>query len=107
MTPSIQVDSTSTTTMPNSFDFTALKEQASKLLSKSTIIHPLASLQSHELVIISRVVREYNSSKVLAFRRILLREPPKALVVPYLQAELAGTPLPQAPIRYGQVSVWS
>ncbi|KAK4702051.1 hypothetical protein P7C70_g4176, partial [Phenoliferia sp. Uapishka_3] len=64
--------------------------------------HPLAALRADEMVIISRVVKSFNPTKTLAFRRILLIEPAKALVVPYLKAELAGTRLPPAPPRYGQ-----
>ncbi|KAL8277071.1 hypothetical protein RQP46_010499 [Phenoliferia psychrophenolica] len=64
--------------------------------------HPLAALRSDEMAIISRVVKAYNPSKTCAFRRILLVEPPKALVVPILKAELAGTRLPPAPARLGQ-----
>lgn len=102
MAPSIQIDSVPIAST-NSFDFSTMKKEAAKLLPKSIPqIHPLASLQPHELVLISRVVKEYNPSKVLAFRRVLLREPPKEVVVPYLQAELLNKPLPRLPARYGQ-----
>ncbi|KAM0756094.1 primary amine oxidase [Meredithblackwellia eburnea MCA 4105] len=64
--------------------------------------HPLATLRPDEMATISRVVKEFNSHKQVQFRRVLLSEPPKALVVPYLKAELAGSRLPPLPPRYGQ-----
>lgn len=65
--------------------------------------HPLSTLQPDELRVAARVVKEYNSTKKCLFRRILLIEPPKNEVVPYLEAELAGKPLPKPPIRRAQV----
>ncbi|BGP32212.1 hypothetical protein JCM10296v2_003992 [Rhodotorula toruloides] len=64
--------------------------------------HPLSTLQPDELRVAARVVKEYNSTKKCLFRRILLIEPPKKEVVPYLEAELAGKPLPKPPIRRAQ-----
>ncbi|POY74648.1 putative Primary-amine oxidase [Rhodotorula taiwanensis] len=65
-------------------------------------VHPLASLQPDELRIAARVVKAANPGKVCLFRRILLIEPPKSGVVPVLEAEIAGEPLPQGPIRRSQ-----
>ncbi|GJN94178.1 hypothetical protein Rhopal_007252-T1 [Rhodotorula paludigena] len=65
-------------------------------------VHPLASLQEDELRTITRLVKEHNPGQVCSFRRALLIEPPKAEVVPYLEAELEGRPRPRPPIRRGQ-----
>ncbi|KAM0750784.1 primary amine oxidase [Meredithblackwellia eburnea MCA 4105] len=64
--------------------------------------HPLAQLTAEELKTIAQVAKSLSPNKKLSFRRIYLAEPEKALVVPYLKAELAGTPLPKAPPRIGQ-----
>ncbi|ORY81288.1 primary amine oxidase [Leucosporidium creatinivorum] len=74
----------------------------SRATTKASTLHPLAALTPDELTTISRVVKSYNASKTCLFRRCLLVEPPKALVVPYLQAELSGAPLPPVPTRRGQ-----
>lgn len=66
--------------------------------------HPLSALNKAELEVIARLTKQHNPNKTVQFRRIYLKEPPKALVVPYLEAELAGTALPEPPARIGQVS---
>lgn len=76
-------------------------------------LHPLAALREHELVKIAKAVKvsqylshanvqDYNPNETCAFRRILLVEPRKKAVVPYLEAELAGTALPAPPKRFGK-----
>ncbi|KAI5480277.1 primary-amine oxidase [Pseudohyphozyma bogoriensis] len=62
-------------------------------------LHPLSSLTKEEQQLAVSIVKAYNKGKQLSFRRVYLCEPEKALVVPYLKAQNAGTSLPAPPPR--------
>lgn len=60
--------------------------------------HPLLNLNPDEIrrasQIVSRVVREKKgTSYPIRFKSVTLHEPPKALLLPYLDAESAGVPV--------------
>lgn len=69
--------------------------------SKSSSGHPLKLLADHEISAASSILLKYLSdldkkegkqpSKV-HFKNVSLHDPPKALLLPYLDAESAGTP---------------
>lgn len=68
----------------------------------TTRSHPLLNLNPDEIRtasrIISRVVHEKRGSKCsIRFKSISLRESPKALLLPYLDAESAGVPVGSRP----------
>ncbi|CED83505.1 primary-amine oxidase [Phaffia rhodozyma] len=74
--------------------------------SAASQLHPLASLTSEELVKVTDIVKAYNPTKSCSFRRVYLKEPPKAQVLPYLVAFNAGNPLPSPPPRRAQALLY-
>lgn len=65
----------------------------SRVQSKLAACHPLAPLSENEIINASSLIQAlWSSSTVLHFKTITLREPPKAEVLPFLEAEHAGRP---------------
>ena len=76
----------------------------------SFIPHPLDQLRSHEIDIVREVILKARGRCVIFFRSIFAHEPPKAELVPFLQAEHSGTlssltarPARQARVQYDVV----
>lgn len=74
--------------------------QSLKIHSK----HPLQNITASEIVQASKIALRYlrekeklNPSANVRFKNISLNEPPKALLLPYLEAEAAGVPEHQRP----------
>lgn len=66
--------------------------------SKSTISHPLCPLTASEISTTADLVRSvWPSSVDLRFKIITLDEPAKKSMIPYLDAEHSGSPLPEIP----------
>jgi primary-amine oxidase len=64
-------------------------------LSKSTPMHPLAPLSESELKAAASIIKaSWPAHTDLHFKVVTLEEPPKAEVLPYLDAEHSGKPLP-------------
>lgn len=64
-------------------------------LSKKTANHPLSSLTASEITRASALIRAlYPPGIDLHFKAVTLEEPPKAQLVPYLEAEYQGRRLP-------------
>ncbi|KAK7513134.1 copper amine oxidase [Phyllosticta citriasiana] len=64
-------------------------------LAKQRQLHPLAPLTAEEIKAAAAVIKSvWPAGTDLQFKNITLEEPAKADVVPYLDAEHAGTPLP-------------
>lgn len=62
---------------------------------KQVVAHPLAPLTSEEIRTASSVLKSIWPQNVdIQFKAVTLEEPPKAEVVPYLEAEHNGTALP-------------
>ena len=58
-------------------------------------LHPLDPLTSNEISAASAVIRaSYPPGSPLHFKAVSLEEPPKSLLVPYLEAEHGGRPRP-------------
>ena len=63
--------------------------------AKQTVAHPLAPLSGEEISAASQIIRGlWPDNTVLQFKVVTLEEPPKAQVLPYLEAEHAGSSLP-------------
>jgi primary-amine oxidase len=60
-------------------------------------LHPLDDLSVDEMNLARKVVLEAHGEAVLVFREIYLAEPPKAQLLPYLDAENDGSLTPDAP----------
>lgn len=75
--------------------------------------HPLHSITAPEITqaasTLKAILRErHGESFTFRFKNISIHEPPKALLLPYLDAEAAGTPLHQRPFVPRCVDiVWS
>lgn len=75
-------------------------------------VHPLIGLSPAEITragaVLSKSIRQKanDASKSIRFRHITLQEPPKALLLPYLDAESAGVESERRPFvpRCAQVS---
>ena len=63
---------------------------ASPQTSASSIPHPLQQLTIHESNRARQTVLKARGNVLLEFRAIYLQEPPKAQLVPFLEAEAAG-----------------
>jgi primary-amine oxidase len=60
--------------------------------------HPLAPLSAAEIAAAADLVRSiWPAQTNLHFKVITLEEPPKAQVIPYLEAERSGKPIPDIP----------
>ena len=60
-----------------------------------TATHPLAPLSGDEIKAASAIIQSaWPQGTNLHFKAVTLEEPPKAEVVPYLDAEHSGAPLP-------------
>lgn len=60
-----------------------------------TAVHPLAPLSGDEIKAASAIVQNaWPQGTNLHFKAVTLEEPPKAEVVPYLEAEHSGAPRP-------------
>jgi primary-amine oxidase len=73
-------------------------------------LHPLHDISAAEIrraaEIVTRIHREkHGPSCSIRFKNISLREPPKALLVPYLEAESSGVPAVARPFVPRLVSV--
>jgi len=63
--------------------------------AKQTVSHPLAPVTADEITHASQLIRQlWPSNTNLQFKVVTLEEPPKAQVLPYLEAEHTGAPLP-------------
>ncbi|EKG22565.1 Copper amine oxidase [Macrophomina phaseolina MS6] len=61
-------------------------------------VHPLAPLSGDEIKAASAIIQSaWPHGTNLHFKAVTLEEPPKAQVVPYLDAEHSGAPLPSIP----------
>jgi primary-amine oxidase len=89
--------------------------QSTSFMSSTTIyprVHPLIGLSSVEIrgaaLVLSKSIQDEDNSvtKAFRFRHITLFEPPKALLLPYLDAESAGVAVEQRPFvpRCAQIS---
>jgi Cu2+-containing amine oxidase len=66
--------------------------------AKATVSHPLCPLTAAEIATTADLVRSVWPAQVdLRFKVITLEEPPKQQMVPYLEAEHKGAPLPAIP----------
>ncbi len=64
--------------------------------TKAVASHPLAPLSASEIANAASIVKaSWPAHTDLHFKVITLQEPPKAEVLPYLEAEHAGNPLPR------------
>lgn len=60
--------------------------------------HPLSPLTAHEITSASYIVQQsWPSGTDLHFKTVTLEEPPKSLVLPYLDAEHSNNELPSVP----------
>lgn len=65
------------------------------VLTKQDISHPLAPVTANEITHASQLIRRlWPANTSLQFKAVTLEEPPKTLVLPYLEAEHTGRPLP-------------
>lgn len=72
----------------------------SSRLTKGVATHPLAPLSEKELISAAAIIRaSWPAHTDVHFKVVTLQEPPKAEVVPYLEAEHNGTQLPQVSRR--------
>lgn len=63
--------------------------------TKAVATHPLAPLSEKELRDAAAIIKaSWPAHTELHFKVVTLQEPPKAEVVPYLEAEHSGKPLP-------------
>jgi Cu2+-containing amine oxidase len=62
-------------------------------------VHPLLTLQPHEVSYTANIIRRKFPGKEIIFRIIAIKEPDRADVTKYLEAERAGTELPYVPRR--------
>lgn len=63
--------------------------------AKQEISHPLSPITASEITHASQLIRGlWPANTNLQFKAITLEEPPKAQVLPYLEAEHTGAPLP-------------
>ena len=63
--------------------------------SKSLVAHPLCPLTANEITITADLVRsKYPPNTDLHFKALTLEEPPKSVLVPYLDAEHGNGSLP-------------
>ena len=58
-------------------------------------IHPLTSLQPHEITAASSLIKRNNAGRILTFKIIALKEPKKDAVIAYLEAEHGPGALPR------------
>jgi primary-amine oxidase len=70
--------------------------------AKQSKTHPLAPIDATEIKqAVSYVRSQWPAGTDLHFKSITLQEPAKKEVVPYLDAEASGAPLPQIDRRVG------
>lgn len=70
-------------------------DSAATQSAKTVHVHPLAPLSEKELRDAAAIIRaSWPAHTKLHFKVVTLQEPPKAEVVPYLEAEHNGRPLP-------------
>ena len=63
--------------------------------AKQEISHPLAPVTASEITQASQLIRGlWPANTNLQFKAVTLEEPPKAQMLPYLEAEHTGKPLP-------------
>lgn len=63
--------------------------------TKAVPLHPLAPLSENEIISAAATIKaSWPAHTDLHFKVVTLHEPPKAEVVPYLNAEHTGKPLP-------------
>ncbi|KAF2088583.1 hypothetical protein K490DRAFT_64632 [Saccharata proteae CBS 121410] len=66
------------------------------LPAKQTPVHPLAPLTADEITAAATIIKAvWPENTNLHYKVITLEEPPKAQVLPYLDAEHSGSPLPR------------
>jgi primary-amine oxidase len=66
--------------------------------AKSVSSHPLAPLSASELQNAAAIIKaSWPAHTDLHFKVVTLQEPPKASVLPFLEAEHGGTSLPEIP----------
>lgn len=64
-------------------------------MSKKTVCHPLSPLSASEITRSSQLIRALYPSQIdLHFKVVTLDEPPKARLIPYLDAEHHGRTVP-------------
>ena len=69
-------------------------------LAKAVTTHPFAPLSEKELTSAAAIIKaSWPAHTELHFKVVTLHEPPKAEVVPYLEAEHNGTQLPSVSRR--------
>lgn len=68
--------------------------------------HPLDPLLPSEIATAAKIVRDRFAGSYINFRAITLREPPKAEVLPYLQADRNGSTLPRTPDRIAYIQFY-
>jgi len=67
----------------------------SKTPDKHHAAHPLCALSADEILYTAELIRSiWPANTDIRFKSITLEEPPKAQVLPYLEAEAAGRQLP-------------
>jgi primary-amine oxidase len=59
--------------------------------------HPLQNISDVEVSKATGIVKKLNSGRELWFKSVSLAEPPKSILLPYLDAEAAGVPVSQRP----------
>lgn len=64
-------------------------------ISRQQALHPFASLTADEIRTAVKLISEqWPTGTDFQFKAVTLEEPPKADVLPYLEAEHSGNPLP-------------
>jgi primary-amine oxidase len=69
--------------------------QPTAVPTKQEISHPLAPVTAGEITHASKLIRErWPENTRLQYKVVTLEEPPKTQILPYLEAEHTGGPLP-------------
>lgn len=68
-----------------------------------TTLHPFDPITPGEITLATKILQAAFPDVTLRYKKIDLQEPIKAEVVPYIEAERLGKPLPTKPTRLLQV----
>lgn len=68
-----------------------------------TTLHPFDPITPGEITLATKILQVAFPGVTLRYKKIDLQEPIKAEVVPYIEAERLGKPLPRKPTRLLQV----